>query len=134
MGIIGKYMQNDNHEIELLQQALDDAFQEIDTIHKFNDSIMGKVIKFITSDNKLYQEFVGFSTYCISELVERLESLDQWEIDILELHDKKDQMIKSLKQELLEKENALLALENEVKKLNLEKVTCDAICETSDFL
>jgi hypothetical protein len=84
---------------------------------------MGKVIELRVRDNKLYQEFVGFTTQYISELEERLESLDQWVIDILKLHDKKkDQMIESLKQELLAKENVLLAFENEVKKLNQEKI------------
>jgi hypothetical protein len=43
---------------------------------------MGKVIKLIGHDNELYQEFVGFTTQCISELEEMLESLDQWVIDI----------------------------------------------------
>jgi hypothetical protein len=43
-------------------------------------------------------------------------------------------MIESLKQELLAKENVLLALESEVKKLNQEKVMCDAVCGTSDLI
>ena len=43
-------------------------------------------------------------------------------IDILKLHDKKDQMIESLQQDLLARENVLLKLESEVKKLNQKKI------------
>ena len=83
---------------------------------------MDKMIELKARDIKLYQEFVGFTTKHISELEERLESLDRWVIDILKLHDKKDQMIKSLKKEMFPKENVLLELESEVKKLNQENV------------
>jgi hypothetical protein len=131
MGKGGKILQNANHEIELLQQNLDHALQKIDRLVEFNNSLMGKFIELKVCNNKVYQEFVGFTTQHINELEERLESLDQRVIDILALHDKKDQMIESLKQELLAKENVLLTLESEVKK---EKVMCDAICETSDLL
>ena len=40
---------------------------------------------------------------CISELEEKLESLDEWVDDLLKLQNKKDQMIESLQQELLVK-------------------------------
>jgi hypothetical protein len=63
-----------------------------------------------------------------------LESLDEWVNDLLKLNDKKDQMIESLQQDLLAKENVLLALEGEVRRMNPEKVMCDAICDTSDLL
>jgi hypothetical protein len=63
-----------------------------------------------------------------------LESLDEWVNDILKLNDKKDQMIESLQQDLLSKENVLLALEGEVRRMNRKKVMCDAICDTSDLL
>ena len=64
--------------------------------------------------------------------------MDEWVNNLLNLHDKKDQMIESLYQELLAKENALLAVKCEVKKFNQEKVMCDAhdyaICDTSNLL
>jgi hypothetical protein len=63
-----------------------------------------------------------------------LESLDEWVNDLLKLNDKKDQMIESLQQDLLAKENVLLALEGEVRRMNPEKVMCDAICDTSDLI
>jgi hypothetical protein len=42
MGKRGKRLQNVNHEIELLQQDLDDALQETDRLQKQNHSIIGK--------------------------------------------------------------------------------------------
>ena len=60
--------------------------------------------------------------------------MDEWVNNLLNIHDKKYQMIESLYQELLAKENVLLALENEVKILNQVKIMCDAICDTSDLL
>ena len=44
--------------------------------------------------------------------------MDEWVNNLLNLHDKKDQMIESLYQELLAKENALLAVKREVKNFN----------------
>ena len=62
--------------------------------------------------------------------------MDEWVNNLLNLHDKKDQMIESLYQEFFAKENALLAVKREVKKFNQEKVMCDAhdyaICDTSN--
>ena len=62
--------------------------------------------------------------------------MDEWVNNLLNLHDKKYQMIESLYQELLAKENSLLAVKREVKKFNQEKVMCDAhdyaICDTSN--
>ena len=62
--------------------------------------------------------------------------MDEWVNNILNIHDKKDQMIESLYQELLAKENALLTVKREVKNFNQEKVMCDAhdyaICGTSN--
>ena len=60
--------------------------------------------------------------------------MDEWVNDLLKLNDKKYQMIESLQQDLLEKENVLLALEGEVRRMNPEKVMCDAICDTSDLI
>jgi len=64
--------------------------------------------------------------------------VDEWVNNLLNLHDKKDQMIESLYQDLLAKENALLAVKREVKHFNQEKVMCDAhdyaICDTSNLL
>jgi hypothetical protein len=77
---------------------------------------MDKVVKLRAHDIECYQEFVGFTTQHISGLEERLESLDQWVTDILKLHDKKYQMIKSLTQDLMVKENLLSSLESRVKK------------------
>jgi hypothetical protein len=54
--------------------------------------------------------------------------------DIFKIQDQKDKLIESLQQELLAKENVLLALESEVKQLKQEKVKCDAICDTSDLI
>jgi peptidoglycan hydrolase CwlO-like protein len=46
MGKGGKRLQTTNQEIELLQQDLDDALQEIDRLQKQNNSIIGKVAEF----------------------------------------------------------------------------------------
>jgi uncharacterized protein (DUF342 family) len=88
----------------------------------------------ISRDNELYHEFVSFSTQCIDTLEEKLKSLDQFVDDIFKIQDQKDKLIESLQQELLAKENVLLALESEVKQLKQEKVKCDAICDTSDLI
>lgn len=82
MGKWGKRLQNSNHEIELLQQDLDDALQEIDGLKKQNNSMMGKVTKLIGHDNELYHDFFGLTTQNISTLEEMLESLDQGVNDI----------------------------------------------------
>jgi hypothetical protein len=46
MGKGGKILQTNNQEIELLQQDLDDALQEIYRLQKQNHSIIGKVAEF----------------------------------------------------------------------------------------
>jgi peptidoglycan hydrolase CwlO-like protein len=53
MGKGGKRLQTTNQEIELLQQDLDNALQEIDRLQKQNQSIIGKVAEFRTRDNEL---------------------------------------------------------------------------------
>ena len=60
--------------------------------------------------------------------------MDEWVNNLLNIHDKKDQMIESLNQDLLAKENMFLALEGEEIKLNQEKLMCDAICDISDLI
>jgi hypothetical protein len=63
-----------------------------------------------------------------------LTSLDKFVDDIFKIEDQKDKLIESLQQELLAKENVLLALANEVKQLKQEKIKCDAICDTNDLI
>ena len=134
MGKGGKRIQTANQEIELLQQDLEDALQEIDRLKKQNQSIIGKVAEFRTRDNELYHEFVCSTTQRIDTLEEKLTSLDKFMDDVFKIEDQKDKLIESLQQELLAKENVLLELANEVKRLKQEKVTCDAICDTSNLI
>ena len=63
MGKGGKRLQNAYCEIELLQQDLEDAFHEIDKLHKLDNSIGGNFFK----------EIVDCTRKCISELTEKLE-------------------------------------------------------------
>ena len=86
---------------------------------------MGKLFELRACDKEGYQEFIGCTTKHISELEERLESKDHWVNDILKLYYKKDQMIESLQQEMLTKENVMLVLKSEVKKVNQEKIMYD---------
>lgn len=53
---------------------------------------MGKVIELRALDH----DFIDFITQHICEIEERLESLDQWVIYMLKLHDRKDQLLESL--------------------------------------
>ena len=76
---------------------------------------MGKVVEFRSRDNELYDESFSFATQCIDTLEEKLKSLDQFVVGIFKIQDQKDKLIESLQQELLPKENGLLALESEVK-------------------
>jgi len=134
MGKWGKMIQTTNQEIELLQLDLDDALQEIDKLHKQNNSIIDKVAEFRSWDNELYHKFVSFSTQSINTLEEKLKSLDQFVDGIFKIQDQKDKLIEPLQQELLAKKNVLLALESELQQLKQEKVKCDAICDTSDLI
>ena len=68
MGKGRKRLQTTNQEIELLQQHLDNALEEIYMLQKQNQSIIGKVAKFRTQDNELYHEFVSSATQCINAL------------------------------------------------------------------
>ena len=63
MGKGGKWLQNAYHEIELLQQDLEDAFHEIDKLHKLDNSIGANFFK----------EIVDCTRKRISELTEKLE-------------------------------------------------------------
>jgi hypothetical protein len=67
-------------------------------------------------------------------LEEKLKTLDQFVDDIFKIQDQKDKLIESLQQDLLVKENVLLALKSEVKQLKQEKLKCDSICDTSDLI
>ena len=68
MGKGGKRLQTTNQEIELLQQDLEDALQEIDRLQKINQSIIRKVLKFKTRNNGIYHEFVCSTTKHIDTL------------------------------------------------------------------
>ena len=83
MGKGWTWIQNDNYEIELVQLDIEDAFHEINKLHKQNkldNSIRGNFLK----------EFVECTRECISELEEKLESLKEWVNALLRLHGKKD--------------------------------------------
>jgi len=47
----GKILQTTNKEIELFQQDIDNDLQEIDSIQRQNQSIIGKVVDSKTRDN-----------------------------------------------------------------------------------
>jgi len=87
MGKGGKKIQTTNQEIDLLQQDLDNALQEINMLQKQNQSIIGKVAEFKTRENELYHEFVSFSTQCIDTLKEKLTSQDKFMDDIFKIED-----------------------------------------------
>jgi peptidoglycan hydrolase CwlO-like protein len=96
MGKGGKRLQTSNQEIELLQQDLEDALQEIDRLQKQNQSIIGKVEEFMTQDNELYHEFVCSATPHIDTLEEKLTSVDKFMGDVFKIEDQKDKLIESL--------------------------------------
>ena len=95
--------------------------REIDRLQKQNHSIISKVAEFRTWYNELYHEFVSCAIQCIDTLEQKLTSLDKFVDGVFKIEDQKDKLIESLHQELLAKENVLLALENEVKQLKQEK-------------